>query len=449
MDAGRSRRTSSADGAAPRSTSPASSRSPEGNPLFLEELAASIPELGDDGALPVTVREAIAARIDAMPPDARATLLSAAVVGKTFWRGVVAAVGGADDVDEALAPLEARDLVRREPTSQLAGDVEFTFKHMLIREVAYATVARAPRRQRHAAVAAYVEETIEGSSETLAWVLAHHWREAGEPARAIPYLLAAAEAARGWAQDAVVDLYTEALSWPRTRSCAGRFACGAALRWRARRVRDGGDRARPAAAGARGREAARGVARPRPRHALDGAARRDDRDRGAGADLAAELGNSEAMPAALALQSQGYGMRGAEGDLDRALELGDRALVEWVPGTRAFDYAEHLHLHADATVLDRQLRALHGALASGSRARRRHPRRRGASPRRRHRGARPGRARPARGGDPDLGRAVRDRSRAGSQLPFSSTTRRSPFGRCSTSTRRAAAARKRASFRPR
>src|SRR5439155_12942769 len=97
-------------------------------------------------------------------------------------------------------------------SSQLSGDVQFTFKHMLIRDVAYATVPRAARRTRHAAVARHVEETIAATSETLSAILAYHWREAGEPARAIPYLLAAADAARrSWAQDAVVDLYSMAL----------------------------------------------------------------------------------------------------------------------------------------------------------------------------------------------------------------------------------------------
>ena len=116
-----------------------------GNPLFLEELSASVAELGAGADLPITVREAIAARIDALPADARGTLLSAAVVGRTFWRGVVEILGEVSDVDSALAQLEARDLVRRDSSSQLAGDVQFTFKHMLIREVAYATVPRAVR----------------------------------------------------------------------------------------------------------------------------------------------------------------------------------------------------------------------------------------------------------------------------------------------------------------
>jgi tetratricopeptide (TPR) repeat protein len=42
-------------------------------------------------------------------------------------------------------------------------------------------------------------------------------------------------------------------------------------------------------------------------------------------------------------------MRGDEGDLQEALELGDQALDLWIPGTRALDLAQHLHLHANTT----------------------------------------------------------------------------------------------------
>src|SRR5206468_6728038 len=109
-------------------------------------------------------------------------------VGKTFWRDVLQSMRVVDELDDALSVLELRDLIRRDPSSQMPGDIQFTFKHMLIREVAYATVPRATRRARHAAVASYIERTSE-SSETLAWILAYHWREAGEPLKAIPYLL--------------------------------------------------------------------------------------------------------------------------------------------------------------------------------------------------------------------------------------------------------------------
>jgi class 3 adenylate cyclase/tetratricopeptide (TPR) repeat protein len=321
----------------------------EGNPLFLEELAASVADRGDADALPVTVREAIASRIDAIPDQARAALLSAAVIGKTFWRDVLSAIGGLEDADDALAILEARDFIRREPTSQLAGDVEFSFKHMLIHEVAYSTVPRGSRRARHAAVARYVEETFEGASETLAWVLAHHWREAGEGARAIPYLLAAAEAAfQGWAQDAAIQLYATALELAEDDETRRHIRLQRALG--VVRLSEF-----PTAV----EELAELLPELTGLERLDGllAAGRasiwtEQLDQTLeiaeeAIALAEELGDSAGLAAALALQSQALGQRGAPGDLAKAFELGERALAEWVPGTHRFDHADHLHLQAD------------------------------------------------------------------------------------------------------
>src|SRR4051812_13054463 len=162
-----------------------------GNPLFLEELAASVAEFGGREELPVTVRAAIAARIDAMPADVREALLSAAVIGRMFWRGVLENVAPGIDVDEALHVLEARDFIRREPSSQLAGDTQYLFKHMLIREVAYGTVPRATRRERHGAAASYIEEKLTG--ETLSTILAYHWRWGGGAAPRMPYRPGAAQ----------------------------------------------------------------------------------------------------------------------------------------------------------------------------------------------------------------------------------------------------------------
>ncbi len=339
-----------------------------GNPLFLEELLASVAELGDSGQLPVTVRGAIAARIDAMPAEARSTLLSAAVIGKTFWRGLIEPVGGVDAVDDALAVLEARDLVRRDPSSQLSGDVQFTFKHMLIREVAYATVPRARRRELHAAVARYVEESIPG--ETLSTILAYHWREAGEPARAIPHLLAAAESARrSWAQGAVVDLYSRALELADDEHLRReiRLKRGMALVELADY---------PAAVDALGEliPELEGQELLDALIALGHATLWTEDETGTiataakAAPLVDEVGDGTALAAVLAMESQGLAMRGEEGDLERALELGDRALELWIPGTRALDLRHHLHLHANTTCwageyersveLSRQTRAL-------------------------------------------------------------------------------------------
>jgi tetratricopeptide (TPR) repeat protein len=49
----------------------------------------------------------------------------------------------------------------------------------------------------------------------------------------------------------------------------------------------------------------------------------------------------------MARLSQGHAMRGGEGDIERAIELGERAMEIWVPGSRLDDKAEHEHLLAD------------------------------------------------------------------------------------------------------
>jgi class 3 adenylate cyclase len=187
----------------------------EGNPLFIEELAASVVERATQptGELPTSIRSIISARLDVLPAAERATLLDASVVGKIFWRGALATMDpDGDALAERLDSLEGRDLIRREPVSRIQGDQQFSFKHVLIRDVAYATLPRPKRRERHAAVARYLEEATAEIAQT-AEALAYHWREAGDNERAVRYLLAAAEhAGRGWAKDHAVALYKEALA---------------------------------------------------------------------------------------------------------------------------------------------------------------------------------------------------------------------------------------------
>jgi class 3 adenylate cyclase len=184
-----------------------------GNPLFVEELAAAIGEGIADPAheLPVAIRTIIAARLDALPADERRLMFDAAVAGNVFTRGVLECLAGSEhSVSQALEDLEFRDLIRRRRDSRTHGAAEFRFKHALIREVAYGMLPHAARRELHAAIAKYLEDT--GGSAAGAAILAHHWREAGDCERAVRYLLAAAEqAGRGWATAEAVDLYNQAL----------------------------------------------------------------------------------------------------------------------------------------------------------------------------------------------------------------------------------------------
>jgi predicted ATPase len=186
----------------------------EGNPLFIEQLAATLAETsaGKDSPLPTTIRGIVAARLDALPAGERAILLDAAVGGKVFWRGALERMTDEPEgLSELLGALEGRDLIRRQTVSSIEGDQQFVFKHVLIRDVAYDLLPRARRRERHAQVAEFLQEATSETGEAAA-ALARHWRDAGQAERAIGHLIAAAEEAeRGWAKDRAVAFYREAL----------------------------------------------------------------------------------------------------------------------------------------------------------------------------------------------------------------------------------------------
>jgi class 3 adenylate cyclase/tetratricopeptide (TPR) repeat protein len=195
---------------APAETVPSLVELAGGNPLFLEELAATHAST----VLPTNVHEAIAAHIDALPAAQRTALLDASVVGQTFWLGVVRslAVGDSANVVESLDALAARGLIRRVTRSVVAGEVQFSFKHALVRDVAYQTLTRAARRARHATVARYLEGLPGLDLTGFATVLAHHWRSAGENRKAVDYLLIAAErAGAAWAKEEMGALYQSAI----------------------------------------------------------------------------------------------------------------------------------------------------------------------------------------------------------------------------------------------
>jgi predicted ATPase len=188
-------------------------RAAGGNPLLIEELTAWLSEGGasEPAELPTNIKTMIAARLDRLPGPERQLILSASVIGDVFWQGSLEALGTPGPIPELLHSLEVRDLIRRMPESRIEGEQELSFKHGLIQEVAYSTLPMAARRQRHAAVARFIEGAA-GDRSAYAASLAHHWRHAGDDPRAADYLLTAADqAGRGWAQHEAVDLCNQAL----------------------------------------------------------------------------------------------------------------------------------------------------------------------------------------------------------------------------------------------
>lgn len=157
----------------------------EGNPFFAYEILQSIRErvlsLSDGAAvdhalatLPDTIQATILARLDLLEPAERRILQLGAVFGRAFRATGIAALGPdlASDAESLVDRLVRKDLIR--PS---AGD-SFTFRHMLIREVAYQTLLRAERAHLHAAAARRLEGRAAGREDALAELIAYHFSEA-------------------------------------------------------------------------------------------------------------------------------------------------------------------------------------------------------------------------------------------------------------------------------
>jgi class 3 adenylate cyclase/tetratricopeptide (TPR) repeat protein len=167
-----------------------------GNPLFAEELVATVAERGGATGIPSVIKALISARLDALPPEERSVLQLGAVLGKQFWQGGLRALGAPGAVPEHLESLTRRDLLRSQPRSLFPGDQEYAFKHDLIRDVAYETLPRAERRRLHGRVADWIEQATGERVEGYFDLLAYHALQAEQQERALKYLTRAAERAQ-------------------------------------------------------------------------------------------------------------------------------------------------------------------------------------------------------------------------------------------------------------
>ena len=142
----------------------------------LAERDGSYVPVGDltELAVPETLQALIAARLDALEPSDRTLLQNAAVLGQSFTLVGLAAVTAADPAD--MEP-RLRGLVRREilvqqvdPRSPERG--QYSFVQALVREVAYSTLAKRDRRDRHLAAARHFESL--GEDELVGALAAHY-----------------------------------------------------------------------------------------------------------------------------------------------------------------------------------------------------------------------------------------------------------------------------------
>ena len=180
----------------------------DGVPLFVEELTKTVLESGllrDAGdrylttgplpppAIPSTLHDSLMARLDRSAPMREVAQIGAAI-GREFPHDLLAAVAPTDTValDGALAELVASGLASRHGTPPHAV---YTFKHALVQDAAYQSLLKSKRQPLHTRIAEVLERRFPGAAEAQPELLARHFAEAGQPARAIGYWRQASERA--------------------------------------------------------------------------------------------------------------------------------------------------------------------------------------------------------------------------------------------------------------
>jgi class 3 adenylate cyclase/tetratricopeptide (TPR) repeat protein len=161
-----------------------------GNPLYAEEFARmaegrTADELAAMG-VPDSVQGIIAARLDGLEPADKTLLQDAAVIGKAFWLGGVATIGGSDPagIEPRLHELERRRFIRRARRASVGGESEYAFLHLLVRDVAYGQIPRAGRAEKHRRAAEWIGSLGSERLEDRAELLAYHYGSAIELMRA-------------------------------------------------------------------------------------------------------------------------------------------------------------------------------------------------------------------------------------------------------------------------
>jgi hypothetical protein len=176
----------------------------EGNPLFMEEILLALQEDGAlvrDGAVrltrpidalkvPVTVQGVIAARIDRLPASEKELLQTLAVIGMEFRLALARAVihQSPDLLNGMLNDLQLAEFIYEQPA---VGEIEYTFKHALTRDVAYNSVLVERRKALHERIGAALESLYSNSLEDHLAELAHHYARSGNAEKAVEFCLGA------------------------------------------------------------------------------------------------------------------------------------------------------------------------------------------------------------------------------------------------------------------
>ena len=169
----------------------------EGNPLFVEEMLAMLREegvlvAGPSGwtatrqltpqMVPSSIQALLRARLDLLTLDEQACMQMGAVIGRVFWQSAVAELAGevkADRATPCLNALESRDLITRD-LSTFFEDHAYRFRHILLRDAAYASLPKLVRAAAHERFCSWLEGVVGDRSAEYDEIIGYHLERALE-----------------------------------------------------------------------------------------------------------------------------------------------------------------------------------------------------------------------------------------------------------------------------
>ena len=148
----------------------------EGNPLFLQQMAAMAAEQVDELSVPPSIQAVLAERLDRLTADERLVLERASVVGRDFSLAAVAALsaaGGAASPRADLLALARKGLIQPGAASEIED--RFSFQHVLVRDAAYEASPKSVRAELHEQLADWMELSGDG---TIPELVGYHLEQA-------------------------------------------------------------------------------------------------------------------------------------------------------------------------------------------------------------------------------------------------------------------------------
>ena len=193
-----------------------------GNPFYIEELLNYLQSKGLDLHqpqnlehldLPGSLESLIISRIDQLTEEEKITLKVASVIGRLFkanwlWQ-VYPQLGEPEKVKQQLENLSHQELT---PLDKSEPELEYLFKHIIMQEVAYESLALATRTVLHGQIAAYIEQIYANRLEQYLDLLAYHYGRSNNVSKQRDYFQRAGDAAQAvFANSVALDYYQKLL----------------------------------------------------------------------------------------------------------------------------------------------------------------------------------------------------------------------------------------------